>query len=134
MSEAYTMLNNKNIDKVGLTVEENNIKKISVSAKRQMTIPKQFYDELKIEDDVTCQIVDNTLVIKPVHNGIDFSEFILKDLVKEGYTGDTLLKEFSYRKSQINNSVHNMIDDTRDYKTYSNVDDLFASLSEDDNE
>lgn len=33
---------------------ENNIKKISVSAKRQMTIPKQFFDELNIGNEVIC--------------------------------------------------------------------------------
>jgi len=110
-------------------------KRISVSKKRQMTIPKEFYDELGIGNEVLCQIVDGALMIKPIKTDVDFSEEILNDLIKEGYeAGEELLKEFAYRKSQLNPALHKMIDETRDYKTYSNVDDFFDELEENKDE
>ncbi|MEI3612630.1 AbrB/MazE/SpoVT family DNA-binding domain-containing protein [Pseudogracilibacillus sp. SO30301A] len=110
------------------------VKKISVSGKRQMTIPKQFYDELQIGSEVTCQIVDGTLVITPVRETLDFSDFILKDLVMEGYEGDELIKEFKYRKSQINGALLKMIDDAKnyDYKSYASAEELFNVLDDED--
>ena len=128
------MIKEKISDKAVNKMENSNLKKISVSAKRQMTIPKQFYDELKIENEVICQIVDDALVIIPVHKGLDFSEFILGDLVKEGYSGESLLNEFSIRKKQINGAILKMVEETRDYKGYSNVDEYFNSLYEDEDE
>ena len=50
-----------------------------------MTIPKEFYDELGISNEVLCQMVDGVLMIKPIKNDVDFSEEILNDLIKEGY-------------------------------------------------
>lgn len=106
-------------------------KRISVSQRRQMTIPKEFYDELGIGNEVLCQMVDGSLIIKPIKTDGDFSEDILNDLIKEGYeAGEELLKEFAYRKSQLNPALHKMIDETRDYKTYSNVDEFFDELED----
>ncbi len=115
-------------------MDNKEVKKISVSAKRQMTIPKQFYDELQIADEVTCQVIDGALVIKPVPEPLDFSEFILNDLVKEGYEGEELVKEFTYRKSQINEALHKMVEDAKndDYKTYSSPEELIDSLNDED--
>ncbi len=48
------MLKERDMDKAVLSMDKNTIKKISVSAKRQMTIPKQYYDELQLENEVTC--------------------------------------------------------------------------------
>lgn len=111
----------------------NYVKKISVSAKRQMTIPKQFYDELQLGDEVVCQIIDGALLIKPVPQDLDFSEFILNDLIKEGYeAGEEMMKEFAYRKSQINATVQKMMEETRDYKTYASAEELFNALDEED--
>lgn len=113
-------------------MNDKNIKKISVSAKRQMTIPKQFYDELNLGNEVLCEIVDDALIIRRVQDELDFSEFILSDLIKEGYEGEALVKEFKYRKAQTHNVVHTMIEQTRDYKTYETVDELFDSLDDDE--
>lgn len=110
-------------------------KRISVSSKRQITIPKEFYDSLNISDEVMCRVVDGELVIKPIGEDVDFSEFILSDLINEGdEAGDELLREFSYRKSQIRPALHQMIAESRDNKTYSNVEDFFNELDEDENE
>ena len=41
--------------------------------------------ETKAPDKVICQIVDGALIIKPSPKGMDFSDFILNDLIKEGF-------------------------------------------------
>ena len=107
------------------------IKKISISGKRQMTIPKQFYEELQFGDEVICQIIDGALVIKPSPKGMDFSDYILNDLIKEGYeAGEELMEEFKYRKSKINEALLRMVDDAKndEYQTYSSAEELFESL------
>jgi len=97
-----------------------------------MTIPKQFYDELQLGNEVICELVNNSLVIKPVMEEPDFSKYILEDLIKEGYeAGDAMLKEFAYRKKQVSNAVQRMIEEERDYKTYDNVEQLFHDLMDD---
>lgn len=109
---------------------KENVKRISVSKKRQMTIPKEFYDALHIDGEVNCEIIEDAIVIKPIHKGYDFSEEILADLIKEGFEGNALLKEFTYRKSQLNPALHRMIEETRDNKSYSNIDDFFDELED----
>ena len=41
-------------------------KKISVSEKRQITIPKEFFDTLNIGKEIECSIANNCIIIKPV--------------------------------------------------------------------
>lgn len=55
------------------------VKQITVSEKRQMTIPKQFYDKIGIGNELICEL---------------HGEEILKDLVKEGFNGQDLIHEF----------------------------------------
>ena len=40
-------------------------KRISVSQKRQITIPIEFYNDVGIEKEVECYIQNNTIVIRP---------------------------------------------------------------------
>ena len=47
-------------------------KKISVSVKRQITIPIEYYNALNIGDEVECMLVDDSIVIKPIkENSLD---------------------------------------------------------------
>lgn len=109
-------------------------KRISVSSKRQITIPKEFYDELKIVDEVICQVIDGELVIKPVAETIDFSHLILRELINEGYeAGEELLQEFAYRKSAMKPALQEMITSERNHKVYSSTEDFFKEL-EDEND
>ena len=56
-------------------------KTISVSKKRQITIPLQFYKHLDLDNEVECSLEDGAIVIRPVHRGTsEFSVEILKDL------------------------------------------------------
>lgn len=131
--EAYTMLDVLGLEKG--TAHMVKPKRISVSSKRQITIPKEFYDSLNISDEVLCRVVDGNLVIKPIGENVDFSEFILSDLINEGYeAGDELLREFSYRKSQIRPALNEMISESRDNKIYDHAEDFFNELDEVENE
>lgn len=106
-------------------------KRISVSSKRQITIPKEFYDQLNITDEVMCQVIDGELIIKPIEENVDFSQFILRELISEGYAaGEELLQEFARRKSGMNSAVQQMITEERDHKVYSSTEDFFNELDD----
>src|SRR5699024_10855625 len=73
------------------------VKQITVSEKRQMTIPKQFYDKLGIGNELICELHGDEIVLRPIRKEEDFSEEILKDLVKERFNGQDLIHEFQKR-------------------------------------
>ena len=86
--------------------------RINVSNKRQITIPKQFYDMLDMGHEITCELRDNEIVLRPVPQSDDFSEEILKDLVAQGFSGQELIQEFQKVKSQIRPAVEKMIEES----------------------
>jgi len=43
---------------------------------------------------------------------MEFSDLILEDLIKEGYSGEELLKEFKVRKNNIKPAIQKLISDT----------------------
>jgi AbrB family looped-hinge helix DNA binding protein len=109
------------------------VRRISVSSKKQITIPKDFYDELGIGDEVLIELSDNKLIIRPIREDhFDFSDLILKDLINEGYTGEELYEEFIHRKSQISPALEKMISEERPKaKTYT-LETLKELFDEDD--
>lgn len=86
-------------------------KKISVSVKRQITIPIEYYNALNIGDEVECMMVDDSIVIKPVKdNSLDeYSEFILKDILEEGYKKEEILEEFKKRRNELKYAAKEMV-------------------------
>ena len=69
------------------------VKRIAVSSKKQITIPKDFYEQLGIGNEVLIELADNKLIIRPIHGDhFDFSDLILKDLIEEGYAGEECRK------------------------------------------
>ncbi|TMN18842.1 AbrB/MazE/SpoVT family DNA-binding domain-containing protein [Lentibacillus cibarius] len=84
-------------------------KHIRVSEKRQITIPKRFFEQLGIEESLICELRGDEIVLRPAPTDEDFSEDILKDLLQEGYEGDQLLTEFQKRKAQIRPAVETLI-------------------------
>ena len=102
------------------------VKRVAVSSKRQLSIPKEFYDDLGIGDEVVMEVKNNSLLIKPIKEGFeDFSEEILKELVSEGYEGENLITEFKNRKSMIKPAIERMIAETRE-QDYVTVEELFS--------
>lgn len=103
------------------------VKRISVSSKRQISIPKKFYEELQIGEEVFVELQGDSLIIRPIRKNFDdFSEEILADLVAEGYNGESLIEEFKNRKSQIKSAVDSLIDETKQVGKRTTLDELFG--------
>jgi len=86
-------------------------KRISVSKKRQITIPQKYFDKLNIGEEVECIMTDSEIVIRPVRQETEFAEEILKDLIAKGYQGDQLLDEFRQTRAKIRPAIKRMIEE-----------------------
>lgn len=85
---------------------------ISVSKKRQITIPLKFYKHLDLDNEVECTLEDGAIVIRPLQReSNEFSIEILKDLVAQGYSGDDLIKQFKKQSKNIKKAVTNMLEE-----------------------
>jgi bifunctional DNA-binding transcriptional regulator/antitoxin component of YhaV-PrlF toxin-antitoxin module len=109
-------------------------KRVTITSKRQFTIPQKFYTELGFDRDAVCTMGDGMLVIQPVSHvsgGGEFAEQILSDLIAEGFSGQELLDEFKTRQAEVRPAVEAMLEaakaaasGTGEYSTY---DDIFGS-------
>lgn len=101
------------------------LKYASVSSKRQISIPKAFYDKLGIQDEVTMELKNDRIVIKPVKDhSEDFSEEILSDLIQEGYDKSEILEEFKKRKKKIRPAINRIAEETLEEKSYASLDEM----------
>ncbi len=105
---------------------------ISVSKKRQITIPLKFYKHLNLENEVECSLEDGAVVIRPLHREpSEFSVEILKDLVSQGYSGNELIKQFEKQSISIKNAITNMLEEAdaiaTGEKSSTSFDDIFGS-------
>jgi bifunctional DNA-binding transcriptional regulator/antitoxin component of YhaV-PrlF toxin-antitoxin module len=79
---------------------------ISITGKRQLTIPLKFYEKLGLGKEVECSMEKNSLVIRPL--SLDdgaFSIEILKDLVSRGYGGSELVAKFTEERQKMNFAI-----------------------------
>lgn len=108
------------------------MKKISISAKRQITIPQKFFAMLGFDTEAECMVRGNELVIRPAQKnaGGEFAEQILADLIAQGYSGDELLKRFKEMQGQVRPAVEAMLEEAKrvaDSKAeYASYDDVFG--------
>lgn len=56
----------KTVTKKDALIEEQ--KRVRISSKRQMTIPKKFFEALQFNDKAECFVRGNELILRPVHN------------------------------------------------------------------
>lgn len=86
-------------------------KLISISSKRQITIPQKFFEMLQFTDEAECIVRGNELVIRPArtNSGGEFAEHILAELIAKGLSGDELLKEFKIQQAKVRPAVEAMI-------------------------
>jgi len=90
------------VKKGGLTLSESKPKRVKVSKQRQISIPKEYYDRLNFEEEALIEISDSALIVRPAKvENVDLSEYILKDLVSEGYEGQRLIEKFKEMKEGI---------------------------------
>ena len=109
-------------------------KRVTITSKRQFTIPQKFYTELGFGREAICTLGEGMLIIKPASNisgGGEFAEQILSDLIAEGLSGQELLDEFKSRQAKVRPAVETMLEAAKaaalgsgEYSTY---DDIFGS-------
>jgi len=79
---------------------------ISVSQKRQITIPLKFFRQLGLGTEVECFVQNDTIVIRPVRSEQgEFSVEILKDLVAAGLSGEELVRRFEAESKNIRKAI-----------------------------
>ncbi|WP_047155132.1 AbrB/MazE/SpoVT family DNA-binding domain-containing protein [Aneurinibacillus tyrosinisolvens] len=90
-------------------------KRISVSSKRQITIPQKFFEALNIGSEVKCYVSNNKIIIEPINDSDDdyFTEYILRDLMKEGYQGEELIQKYKEMKSKVRPAVDRMMEEAK---------------------
>jgi len=113
------------------TAKERKI--ISVSVKRQITIPQKYYEALGFDNEAECIMREGGLFIRPLRdtNGGEFSEQILSDLISQGYEGQKLLKKFKEYSSAIRPAIQDILDETESFiqsgEGRLTIDELFGS-------
>ncbi len=109
---------------------------LSISSKRQITIPQKFFVALGFADEAECIVRGNELVLRParVSSGGEFAEQILADLITNGFSGDELLKEFKKRQALVRPAIEAMIVDAENVALgkgeYSTYDEIFGAEGE----
>lgn len=90
-------------------------KKVSISPKRQITIPQKFFSALGFDTEAECIMRGNELVLRPVKTDSTgaFAEQILRDLIAQGYSGEELLKRFVQEQKKVRPAVENMLQEAK---------------------
>ena len=88
-------------------------KVISISLKRQLTIPQKYYNALGFDNEAECVLQEEGLLIRPIRStgGGEFSEQILSDLIKQGYEGQALLERFKEQSRTIRPAVQKLLEE-----------------------
>lgn len=89
---------------------------ISVSIKRQVTIPQKFFEALGFDNEAECILQDGGILIRPVRdtNSGEFSEQILADLISQGFSGQELLERFKEQSKKVRPAVQKLIAEADD--------------------
>jgi len=94
--------------KGGVIIER---KRISISVKRQITIPQKFYEMLGFGNEAECIVRGNELIVRPIKESIggEFAEQILADLIQQGLQGEELLARFKETQKNVRPAVGAML-------------------------
>jgi len=112
--------------------EKKERKIISVSKKRQITIPQKYFDILAFNNEAECVLQEDSILIKPLRNTDDsyFSEQILADLISQGYEGKKLLEAFKSYSKSVRPAVRQLINESDEFietgKGRMSLDELFG--------
>lgn len=116
---------------MALTVTDT-CKRVSISSKRQITIPQAFFNALGFGNEAECIFRDNELILRPTYHeaSSEFAEQILADIIKEGFSGEALLKEFKMRQAKVRPAVVRMLEEAdavaEDAAEYMTMDEVFG--------
>ncbi|PID66872.1 MAG: AbrB family transcriptional regulator [Fusobacteriales bacterium] len=93
-------------------------KTISISSKNQITIPKKLMEFLNFGKEAKIKTDGDSLIISPIkEDSFDFSDLILEDLLKEGYSGEKLLKEFKKKNKNVKPAINKIIESAKNNST-----------------
>ena len=81
---------------------------ISVTGKRQITIPQKYYNLLGMGKEIECELSDNALILRPFRNDSGFATEILKDLVSQGLSGNELIQVFEKQQRNIAMAINEL--------------------------
>ncbi len=84
---------------------------ISISGKRQITIPQKYFEALGFNNEAECILQNNAIVIRPIreNTGSEFTEQILADLIAQGLSGEELLTKFKEISGKITPAIDRLI-------------------------
>lgn len=106
---------------------------ISVSGKRQVTIPQKYFEALGFSNEAECILQNNAIIIRPIkeNTGSEFSEQILADLISQGLSGQDLLTRFKEMSKKIAPAMDRLISEADSIanreKNGANLDDIFGA-------
>lgn len=64
---------------------------VKITGKRQITIPRAFYEKLHFDKEVECSLENQSLVLRPLGSrNVD----LLRNLIARGYSGEDLIIQF----------------------------------------
>jgi hypothetical protein len=86
---------------------------ISISTKRQLTIPQKYFESLGFRSEAECIPQNGGIFIRPIRelNGGEFAEQILADLIAQGYEGQELLDQFKKQSQKVRPAVEKLIEE-----------------------
>lgn len=112
---------------------ERDIKRVKVSKQRQVSIPKEYYELLDFANEASIEYTGTSLIIRPIKNDeVDFSEYILRDLIEEGYSGEDLIAKFTEMKSKLPSALDRLIEDSNTHIVDGDLDDYLDSLEDEE--
>lgn len=112
-------------------------KYVRITGKRQVTIPKEFFEQLQLGAMLHAYVENGKLVLEPVRSEdpLDFSQEIINDLADAGFTGEALKREFSKRREGVIAAMKELIVEARSEaltSSNSDGDDFMNELIHDD--
>lgn len=94
-------------------------------------IPEEYFSILGFNNKAECILQENSIVIRPIRDNVseDISEYILAELVEEGYSGQELITKFKETRRKIRPAVEKLLSEADDiakgYKKSSMLEDVF---------
>ncbi|MFJ7825766.1 AbrB/MazE/SpoVT family DNA-binding domain-containing protein [Psychrobacillus sp. NPDC096623] len=78
------------------------IKKVKISKQGQLTIPKSFLDAFDFKDEVSVEMTEEGLLIKPITKiSDDFAEQLMESMKAKGLSGQELMDTFNQAKNNV---------------------------------
>ncbi len=125
-------MDKKPMDKKSMDKKSTDKKIISISPKRQITIPQKFFNLLGFGEQAECVLRGNELILRPVRpdSGGEFAEQILADLIAQGLSGEALLTAFKETQAKVRPAVEAMLADAERAASgdgaFATYDDIFS--------